>query len=289
MPSTITGATMKKHFTLIELLVVIAIIAILAAILLPALQSARARAQGSSCVNNLKQMATMGQMYTNDHRSYWPAPNAGRANWSETTSVGNWAHKLARSKYLPATKSLVNSSNTRPSWISCPAVQIKASRNYAQDKEIQIYPAMYNNDSNRWADWGIPMNRDSFRFGYYNEFNGIRNADDTNVTLSKRVWFADGIELDYGVSQLMFCSSLTAGGSSATDYSRFYTAHNGRGNLVDWTGAVQSITGDMINEYYHPTYLNRNGATTHFSYALRYYIEPGMEGQGLNGQIPVGN
>ena len=63
----------KKSFTLIELLVVIAIIAILAAILLPALQSARERAQASGCVSNLKNLTAQAMPYLNDNANFWPA------------------------------------------------------------------------------------------------------------------------------------------------------------------------------------------------------------------------
>jgi prepilin-type N-terminal cleavage/methylation domain-containing protein/prepilin-type processing-associated H-X9-DG protein len=64
--------TSKSGFTLIELLVVIAIIAILAAMLLPALAKAKIRAQGIGCMNNTHQLMVAWQMYAEDNREALP-------------------------------------------------------------------------------------------------------------------------------------------------------------------------------------------------------------------------
>ena len=98
---------MKKHFTLIELLVVIAIIAILAAMLLPALSAARERARMASCTSKLKQIALADTIYADSNKSW--ISHVGNAKAGDDTDCGAGAHfandrvppfKLARTGVL---------------------------------------------------------------------------------------------------------------------------------------------------------------------------------------------
>ena len=68
-----------RYFSLIELLIVIAIIAILAGLLMPALNKARGRAHGIACISNLRQIGSAYNMYTLDNNEYWPELNINEA------------------------------------------------------------------------------------------------------------------------------------------------------------------------------------------------------------------
>ena len=86
MKSTVRVRTGALGFTLIELLVVIAIIAILAAMLLPALSGAKNRAQMATDLNNNKQLMLAANLYTGDNLEFLPSCGWGTAD-------DNWAHK----------------------------------------------------------------------------------------------------------------------------------------------------------------------------------------------------
>jgi len=248
---------------------VIAIIAILASMLLPALQAVKQQAQSTSCISNLKQCVLTAQMYADDHKGIWGSANG-------MSEDRNWLNQLILSGYLKGTWNEHLKPGSR--MTRCPSIPYsKVNLTLPQG-----YASIYNNGSSYDPNWGIPIYDNSYKTGH-KYTTGILSAStlvSSSVSPAFRIWFSDGAS-----SQGFAGNRFSNGYASAPDYySRLYPLHRGQANIGTIGGSVSSVPKTRFGEFYGAFTYNVGGIW-HYSMKIKGYAI-GSDNSYIYGELP---
>ncbi|HSY17444.1 MAG TPA: prepilin-type N-terminal cleavage/methylation domain-containing protein [Candidatus Acidoferrales bacterium] len=197
-------------FTLVELLVVIAIIAILAALLLPALARSKERARATQCVGNLRQWGYAFQMYSDDNLDYLPRRGQGVQALFQIDRPTDWFNAL-------------------PSYLALPSFQQTVTNNAApaaHSQSVFICPTADNPGGTYFLPYGMNMNLSPWNLSSPTKFGEVVNP-----------------------SCVVAMGDAPGPYSAIFPSTRAYSVvarHSNRVNLLFLTGQVQSFAGAYV-------------------------------------------
>ena len=245
-----------KSFTLIELLVVIAIIAILAAMLLPALQQARDRATASKCVGNLKQVGVLAQQYMDDHAGFWNTQrNTPSYLWGLWGGkyLGNGAG-VAQAQRYAAYKDWLKAGGDPQT--QCPSIPLQAE---SRDTYPQAYGSQYkHNNDGVYGGTGYKPLAGPFQRGYKLRAGSFKKEKliTESLSLSLRVLFADcASQWSEGAAfrqngNLYVYDDSTGDSEYNKATGTLFPIHSGRVNLGTLAGSVVSVDIETLRNNY---------------------------------------